>query len=125
MILVQQKIQSEEYISIAPEGAKINNAERLWCRTVYDDELCDDLNWEFVWEFVGCIAVRPARYIRLSQSMFIYDDPFAEYQLPIPASVYEYVGLPDTGLHDNAINEVVDHWFNKDGDSVNIQGQPS
>ena len=98
MILVQQNSSKEEYISIAPEGAKINNAERLWCWTLYDDELCDDLAWESVWKFVGCAAVRPARYIRLFQAMFIYDDPFSEYQIPIPASAYQYVG-PEQGQY--------------------------
>ena len=98
MILVQQNITEEEYISIAPEGANINGDERLWCRTLYDDELCNDLNWDRVWEFVGCVAVRPARYIRLSRGMFIYDDPFGEYQIPIPASAYQYVG-PEQGQY--------------------------
>ena len=58
-----------------------------------------------------------------------HTDPFGGYQLNIPNRAYEYIGnaeeKSDTGLHDNAINEVVDKWFNKDGDSVNIQGQPS
>ena len=48
--------------------------------------------------------------------MFIYDDPFAEYQIPIPDSAYEYVGPP-------VLTEAQNKWFNKYGDSVNIQGQ--
>ena len=130
MILVQQKIQREEYISIAPDDPNIASEDRYWALTLditghlNDSYLCDD----WCSDMPGCDAVRPARYIRLFPAMFIYDDPFAQYhQLPIPDSAYEYVGSttekPDTGLHDNAITEVTDAWFDKQGHRGNIQGQ--
>ena len=123
MILVQQKLKNEERISVTPDPLRSMagdfDEDRQWAHTSHDSDLCDDWHWDNP----GCNGVRPAKYIRLSPAMFVYDDPFAEYQIPIPDSAYEYVGIkPDTGLHDNAITEVTDAWFNKDNERTNIQG---
>ena len=93
MILVQQNITGEEFISITPDDPILMSNERLWTRTGIDH---DDVYENWHWGIAGCSGVRPSRYIRISRAMFIYDDPFSEYQIPIPASAYQYVG-PEQG----------------------------